>query len=97
VHSDGISAGDVLAEVVTAEGGAGSVVEAACGDAVMLGVDGVDLPAVAVAHRVGRLVDVGGVEDSDGGVVAAADDQIVDGAGHQGWARISARAACSWA
>jgi hypothetical protein len=32
---------------------------------MVFGIDGVDAPAVAVAYRVGELVDVGGVEDSD--------------------------------
>jgi hypothetical protein len=54
VHDgDGVAVGDVPAQVVAGEGGAGAVVEAASGEALVFGVDGVDLPAVAVAHRVG--------------------------------------------
>ena len=52
--------------------------EASGGDAVVIGVDGVDAPAVSVAHRVGRPADVGGAVDGDGGVVAAADDEVTD-------------------
>ena len=54
VHGDRVAVGDVGAQVVAAEGGAGAVVDAAGGDAVVFGVDGVDAPAAAVAHRIGR-------------------------------------------
>ena len=53
VHGDRVAVGDVLTQVVPGEGGAGAVIEPAGGDPRVLcgGIDGVDLPAVAVAHR----------------------------------------------
>jgi hypothetical protein len=42
-----------LRQAVAREGGAAPVVEAARSDAALVGVDGVDAPAVAVAHGVG--------------------------------------------
>lgn len=57
VDGDGISVGDVLVQVVAAEGGACAVAQAAGGDPVVFGVDRDDPPAVAVAHRiVGRKI-----------------------------------------
>jgi len=41
----------VLAQVVAAQRGAGTVTEAARGDAIVFGVDGEHAPALAVAHR----------------------------------------------
>src|SRR5262245_38110964 len=78
VHGDGVAVGDVLSQVVAGEDGACVVVEAAGGDAVVVDVDRVDAPAVAVAHRVGRRFVAGGIEDGDSQVVAAADDQVPD-------------------
>jgi len=68
VHGDGVAVGDVLAQVLTGKGGPGAIRQPARGDAMVFGVDGVDAPAVAVAHRVGGLVDVGGVVDAQGRV-----------------------------
>jgi hypothetical protein len=53
---DGVPVGDVIGQVVGGEDGAGVVVEAAVGDAVVFGVDGVDAPAVAVCARSWPLV-----------------------------------------
>src|SRR5260370_29270322 len=78
VHSDGVAVGDVVAQGVPGARDARAVAESACGNPIVFGVDGVDAPAVAVAHRVGLLVDVVSVVDAEGGVVAAADDQIAD-------------------
>ncbi len=78
VDGDGISVGDVLAQVVAAEGGACAVAQAAGGDPVVLGVDRDDPPAVAVAHWiVGRNV-LSLSEDRDRRIILAADDQIPD-------------------
>lgn len=74
----GVSIGDVLTQIGASEDGAGAVVDPARRDAVVFGVDGVDAPAVAVAHRVSRRLASGGVEDRNGGVVAAADNQVPD-------------------
>ena len=65
VHGDRVPVVNVLVEVVAGEDGAGAVVEAPRGDAVVVGVDGQDVPALSVAHRIGcGCVDVGGVVDA---------------------------------
>lgn len=78
VDSDGVTVGDVVAEVVTGEDGAGVIGKSAGGDALVVRVDGVDTPTVSIAHQVRVLGPFGGVQDTDRGVVAAADDQVAD-------------------
>ena len=78
VHSNRIPVGDVLVEVVPGEHGAGTVIEAAGGDPIVLGVNGVDAPALPVAHRISLLIKVFRVVNVDVGFVAAADNQIPD-------------------
>jgi hypothetical protein len=58
VHGDGIAMSDVLAQVLAGESGAGAIGEAAGSNAIVVRVDGVDAPAVSVAHRVGLIDDL---------------------------------------
>ena len=70
VHGRGVAVGDVLGDVVGVEYGAAPVGEAFGGDPPGRGVDGVDAPAVAVAHRILRWhCLVFGVPDVDGGAL----------------------------
>ena len=90
VHGHRVAEADVLAEVVVVEDDAGPVVETLGSKAIRLGVDRGDAPAVAVAHRRQRLGIGAGLVEVEGGVVAAADDQVPDrdaltpGSGHGG-------------
>ncbi len=53
MNRDRIAVGDVVAQVVAAEGGAGARASSACGDPIVFGVDRDDSPPVAVADHVG--------------------------------------------
>ena len=53
VHSDGIAVSDMVAQILPGKDHSGPVIEAVGRNAVALGVDGVDAPAVAIAYRVG--------------------------------------------
>jgi len=49
------------------------------GEAIVFGVDGGDMPAIPVAHRVLLSRRVVGVAQRDGHVVLAADDEVAYG------------------
>jgi hypothetical protein len=69
--------GDVLAEIVAAKHGAGTVLKAPRGDPVVVGVNSQHAPALPVAHRIiDPLVHVAGVVDLDGRIVAPRHDDI---------------------
>ncbi|WP_302680147.1 hypothetical protein [Mycobacterium avium] len=78
VHGHRVAVVDVLGQVLAGEHSAGPISETASIDAVVVGVDFVDPPAVPVAYRVGRLGVVGGVDDGHGGVVAPRNNDITD-------------------
>ena len=78
VHGDRVAEADVLAQVVAFEDDAGAVVEAFGGNAIGLRVDAGHPPPVPVAHRRHRLSLSVAWWTLDGGVVAAADDQVPD-------------------
>ena len=80
MHGGGVAQGDVLAQVVAVEDDAGLIGEPLGGDPAASASTPDHAPAVAVAHLIDPITSavVGAGRDGDGGVVAAAQDEIAD-------------------